>query len=71
VVDSVGAGDAYLAVTSPCAAAHFPPDVIGFIGTAVGGMAIKILDNEYGALLSNTFPILSLLGFKFSGKISL
>jgi sugar/nucleoside kinase (ribokinase family) len=46
VVDSVGAGDAYLAVTSPCAAAHFPPDVIGFIGTAVGGMAIKILGNK-------------------------
>jgi sugar/nucleoside kinase (ribokinase family) len=46
VVDTVGAGDAYLAITAPCAAAGFPPELIGFIGNAVGALAVKILGNQ-------------------------
>jgi len=46
VVDTIGAGDAYLAITAPCAAAGFPPELIGFIGNAVGALAVKILGNQ-------------------------
>ena len=46
VVDRIGAGDAYLAVTSPCVAAGFPMDVVGFIGNAVGALAVKIVCNR-------------------------
>ena len=46
VVDTVGAGDAYLAITAPCAAASFAPELIGFIGNAVGALAVRILGNQ-------------------------
>lgn len=46
VVDRVGAGDAYLAITSPCVAAAFPPDMVGFIGNAVGALATRIVGNK-------------------------
>jgi len=46
VIDSVGAGDAFLAITSPCAAAGFPLEMIGFIGNAVGALAIRIVGNK-------------------------
>ena len=46
VVDRVGAGDAYLAVTAPCVAAGHPMDVVGFIGNAVGALAVKIVGNR-------------------------
>lgn len=45
-VDRIGAGDAYFAITSPCAAAQFPPDLIGFIGNAVGALKIRIVGNR-------------------------
>ena len=43
IVDRIGAGDAYLSVTAPCAAAGYPADVIGFIGNAVGALAARII----------------------------
>lgn len=46
VVDTVGAGDAYLAITSPCAAAGFPAELIGFIGNAAGAMAVRYPGNR-------------------------
>ena len=46
VVDRVGAGDAFLGVTAPCVAAGFPPDLIGFIGNAVGALAVRIVGNR-------------------------
>ncbi len=46
VVDTIGAGDAYLSVTAPCVRAGFPPELIGFIGNAVGALAVKILGNQ-------------------------
>ncbi len=46
VVDRIGAGDAYLAVTSACVAAGFPMDLVGFIGNAVGALAVKIVCNR-------------------------
>jgi len=46
IVDRIGAGDAYLSVTAPCAAAGYPPDVIGFVGNAVGALAVRIVGNR-------------------------
>ena len=46
VVDRMGAGDAYLSITSPCVAAGFPMDMVGFIGNAVGSLAIRIIGNK-------------------------
>lgn len=46
VVDRVGAGDAFLAVTAPCVMAGFPPDLVGFIGNTVGALAVRIVGNR-------------------------
>jgi rfaE bifunctional protein nucleotidyltransferase chain/domain len=45
-VDRVGAGDAYFAITSPCVAAQFPMDLVGFIGNAAGALKIRIVGNR-------------------------
>jgi rfaE bifunctional protein nucleotidyltransferase chain/domain len=46
IVDRVGAGDAYLAVTAPCVVAGYPMDMVGFIGNAVGALAVRIIGNK-------------------------
>jgi rfaE bifunctional protein nucleotidyltransferase chain/domain len=46
VLDTVGAGDAYLSVTAPCVAAGWPMDLVGFIGNAVGALAVQIVGNR-------------------------
>lgn len=46
VVDSVGAGDAYLAVTSLGACAGWSPEILGFIGNCVGALAVRIVGNR-------------------------
>jgi rfaE bifunctional protein nucleotidyltransferase chain/domain len=46
IVDRVGAGDAYLSVTAPCVAAGLPMDVVGFVGNAVGALAVRIVGNR-------------------------
>jgi bifunctional ADP-heptose synthase (sugar kinase/adenylyltransferase) len=45
VVDRMGAGDAYLAVSSPCAAAGLPLDVVALLGSAAGALAVRIVGN--------------------------
>jgi bifunctional ADP-heptose synthase (sugar kinase/adenylyltransferase) len=46
IVDRMGAGDAFVSVTAPCAAAGLPIDVIGFIGNAVGALKVLIVGNR-------------------------
>ncbi len=46
VVDTIGAGDAFLSITAACASRHFPPDLIGLIGNAVGALAVRIMGNK-------------------------
>jgi rfaE bifunctional protein nucleotidyltransferase chain/domain len=46
IVDRVGAGDAYLSITAPCVAAGMPMDLVGFIGNAVGALAVRIVGNR-------------------------
>lgn len=46
IVDRVGAGDAYLAVSSLFAARKSRPEYIGFVGNAVGAMAVEVVCNR-------------------------
>ncbi len=46
IVDRMGAGDAYLSITAPCVAAGASMDLVGFIGNAVGALAVRIVGNR-------------------------
>ncbi|GAB4411939.1 MAG: PfkB family carbohydrate kinase [Bacteroidia bacterium] len=46
VVDSVGAGDAVLSVTSLLAYKDYDPELLPFVGNCVGALAVQILGNE-------------------------
>jgi bifunctional ADP-heptose synthase (sugar kinase/adenylyltransferase) len=46
VVDRMGAGDAYLAVTAPCVAAKLPTDVVAFLGGLAGALAVRTVGNR-------------------------
>ena len=46
VVDRVGAGDAFLSVTSLAAIQEVPSEVIGFLGNIVGALAVEIIGNK-------------------------
>lgn len=46
VVDRVGAGDAFLAVTALAASQGVPPEVLGFIGNIAGAEAVEIIGND-------------------------
>lgn len=46
VVDTVGAGDAFFAFTSPCFVHDMPLDMVSFIGNAVGALAVQIVGNK-------------------------
>lgn len=45
-VDRIGAGDAVLAVTALCAARQAPTELLGFIGNAVGALAVLTVGNR-------------------------
>ncbi len=46
IVDRVGAGDAYFALTSLLAARRAAPEVLGFTGNAAGALAVEIVGNR-------------------------
>jgi rfaE bifunctional protein nucleotidyltransferase chain/domain len=46
IVDTVGAGDAFLAITSPLVAAGGPMHQIGFIGNVVGALKVEIVGHR-------------------------
>jgi len=46
VVDTVGAGDAFLAVTAPLAAAGGRIDIVGFVGNAAGALKVGIVGHR-------------------------
>jgi len=46
IVDTTGAGDAFLAITAPCIAKGIPMDLVPFIGNAVGALAVGYLGNR-------------------------
>ena len=46
VVDRIGAGDAFFAVTSPCVYRDFAPELVSFIGNCVGALKVAIVCNR-------------------------
>jgi rfaE bifunctional protein nucleotidyltransferase chain/domain len=46
IVDTVGAGDAVLSITSLLAKQNVNPDLIPFVGNAAGALAIKVMGNK-------------------------
>ena len=46
VLDSMGAGDAFLSITTPLVSIGVPMEIVGFIGNAVGAMAVTIIGNK-------------------------
>jgi sugar/nucleoside kinase (ribokinase family) len=46
VVDTVGAGDAFLAVTAPLVAAGGAMHQVGFIGNVVGALKVEIVGHR-------------------------
>ena len=45
-IDRVGSGDAFLSITSLAAFLGAPPELIGFIGNAMGALAVNIIGNQ-------------------------
>lgn len=46
VIDSIGAGDAFLSIASPVVAKGYSLETVGFIGNAVGALAVLIVGNK-------------------------
>lgn len=46
VVDTVGAGDSFLAVTSPLVAAGMPMNLVGFVGNVTGALKVEIVGHR-------------------------
>jgi sugar/nucleoside kinase (ribokinase family) len=46
VLDTMGAGDAFLSITSPLVAKDVPMEIVGFVGNAVGALACTIIGNK-------------------------
>lgn len=46
IVDRIGAGDAFLSITSMAARLETPPELLCFIGNVVGALAVEILGNQ-------------------------
>ena len=59
VIDTVGAGDAFLAVTSPLAAAGGDITDIGFIGNAAGALKVGILGHRASVEKSNLLKFIN------------
>ena len=61
VVDTIGAGDAFLSITSACVAREFPKDLVGFIGNTVGSLAIAILGNKASVQAEQLYKFITAL----------
>ncbi len=46
MVDSIGAGDALLALTAPCIALKLDPELVGFVGNIAGAVACGTIGNK-------------------------
>lgn len=46
IVDTTGAGDAFLALTAPCVVKGFPIDLVAFVGNTAGALAVGYLGNK-------------------------
>jgi sugar/nucleoside kinase (ribokinase family) len=46
IIDRIGAGDAFYAVTAPCVYDDFPPALVSFVGNCVGALKVAIVCNR-------------------------
>lgn len=58
VTDPIGAGDAFLAISAPCASAGFPLDLTAFIGGVASSVAVGILGNKTSVKRDDLFRIM-------------
>ncbi len=61
VVDTVGAGDAYLSVTALCAKMGYTPELVGFIGNCAGALAASTVGNRESVEPEKLFRLISTL----------
>ena len=61
IVDPIGAGDAFLGISAPCAAADFPLDLVAFIGGVAGSVAVGILGNKTSVKREDLFRVMGFL----------
>ncbi|MCX6813562.1 MAG: PfkB family carbohydrate kinase [Candidatus Azambacteria bacterium] len=61
IVDTTGAGDAFLALTAPCVARGFPMDLVAFIGNAAGALAVGVLGNRFSIETAPFFKFITAL----------
>lgn len=62
VVDRVGAGDAFLAITAPLVSLEsFPIDLLGFIGNAVGALKVLMVGNKSSVEPNSLFKFIQTL----------
>ncbi len=61
VIAPVGAGDAFLAFSAPCAAANFSLELVALIGTMTSSIAVNILGNKSSVERDDLFKHLGYL----------
>lgn len=61
VKDLVGTGDAFLAISAPCAAAGYPLELVSFIGNVAGSVAAQILGNKFPVALADLYRYINSL----------
>ncbi|MFC1756639.1 PfkB family carbohydrate kinase [Patescibacteria group bacterium] len=61
VVDTVGAGCAFLSVVSPCAFWGWPTELLAFVGNVVGALAVGIVGNRSSVEPKDFFRFLTTL----------
>ncbi len=61
IVDRLGAGDAFLAISSACAAKGAPIEVVGFIGNVVGAIHVTVTGNKSSVEPDQTYRFIKTL----------
>lgn len=61
VVDTMGTGDAYLALAAPCVAAGLPLDMTGFVGVAISALHAQTVGNRHPVEPSSLLKFISAL----------
>jgi bifunctional ADP-heptose synthase (sugar kinase/adenylyltransferase) len=61
VIDTIGAGDAYLSASAPCASLGMSPELVGFVGNAIGALAVRIVGNKEPVGPDALFPFIKTL----------
>ncbi len=61
IVDTVGAGDAFFSITSPCAFARWPIELVAFIGNVAGALAVGIVGNRSSVEPKHLFQFITTL----------